>query len=68
MIQNITLYLLIGLLWSKFIELSVVGKVEGRAGEPFTIKDVLFQTLLWPISVTIFTYHFIKDLLEKLML
>ena len=64
-IQLILLYFIVGYIWMSFIEYSVVGKVPGRAGEPFTARDRAFQICLWPASMVIFFYNFFKYFLEE---
>jgi|SaaInlV_120m_DNA_3_1039746.scaffolds.fasta_scaffold97131_2 hypothetical protein len=59
------IYILLGLLWNKIIQDIVVGKIEGPAGEPFSLGDKIRQTLLWPVSLVIFIVEFIKQLIEQ---
>jgi len=67
-IQLTLLYFAIGYIWMSFIEYTVVGKVPGKAGEPFTARDRAYQICLWPVSMLIFIYNFIKYMLEELFL
>ena len=67
-VQLVALYTLIGLLWTAFLEHTLVGKIEGRAGQPFSTGDRVRQIVFWPISVIIFTYNVIKYIIEEMFL
>lgn len=61
MISNIITYLIIGVALNLIYDWAVnsVG-AEYR----FTFKERVIVTLIWPFSVIIFIYHFIKSMLD----
>ena len=56
-------YLLVGLLWKDWLEWYTRSTFEGKLGEPFTRREAVTQTLLWPIFVGIFILEFIRNLM-----
>lgn len=51
------LYLLIGVIWSMFLEFVIVPQVEMR---PMNNLTRIVQTLLWPLNIILFIYGFIR--------
>jgi len=61
-IMWILIYLLIGLVWKDSLEWYVTRHFEGKMGERFTTREIVFQTLFWPIFLGIFIIEFIKNI------
>jgi len=60
-LTNIGIYLLIGALWSAWLEYFCVKELEDPYNRPFTAKERLVHIACWPLTLTSFIYHFIKD-------
>lgn len=54
------IYLLIGLVWSWWLEYYTGKHFEGKMGAPFTWRERLFHITLWFVSLSYFVYTFIK--------
>jgi hypothetical protein len=59
MINSITYYLLLGVLWDLILNW-VANSTNSK--NILTNKEKIINILIWPISLIIFTYHFIKTL------
>ena len=59
MINNITYYLLLGVLWD--LILSWIANYTD-SNNALSNKEKVVNILLWPFGLSIFTYHFIKSL------
>jgi len=59
-------YLLLGTIWTLWLEWFCTNNLEGQLGRPFTNPERLFQILIWPGSLAIFIYNFLKDVFNKL--
>lgn len=59
MINNITYYLLLGVLWD--LILSWIANYTD-SNNALSNKEKVVNILLWPLGLIIFTYHFIKSL------
>jgi len=59
---NVSLYLILGLVWSYSIDkyTSQVLKVD-----PMQVTEIIIQVLLWPLSLAIFSYSFLKELFRQ---
>lgn len=59
MINNITYYLLLGVLWD--LILSWIANYTD-SNNALSNKEKVVNILLWPLGLITFTYHFIKSL------
>lgn len=59
MINNITYYLLLGVLWDLILNW-IANSTNSK--NILTNKEKIINILLWPIALIIFTYHFVKTL------
>lgn len=53
-------YLLIGVLWSMFLEYYTTTHFQGPIGEPFNWRERTFHIGAWPLSLGYFVYTWIK--------
>jgi len=53
-------YILIGLIWSAFLEYYTGKYFVGAMGAPFIWRERLFHITLWPITLSYFIYTFFK--------
>lgn len=56
------LYLLCGLIWKDFLENFTTNNLEGRLGQPFSLREIISQTLLWPVFLLVFIVEFLRNL------
>ena len=47
-------YLLLGLAWTGWLEYYTTSYLEGDMGSTWSMKERIFQCLLWPINLLIF--------------
>jgi hypothetical protein len=55
-------YLLLGLIWTAYIEFRVNVKIEG---EPFNNTTRIMNMLIWPVAVVIFISGVIRAMTRK---
>lgn len=55
-------YFLIGVVWSFFLELSIVSK---NPKADYNFGSRAFHILLWPVSITLFIIGFIKGYFDE---
>lgn len=68
-IKQISLYLLVGAVNLFVVEIIMdwtVRKGVKHRGYPWSMEQRVISLLTWPISVSIFWYHFIKAFIETL--
>lgn len=56
-------YLLIGLIWCFWLEWYTTGNPDVKMNGLWTIRERIFHTLLWPFSLGLFVYEFLKNIL-----
>lgn len=64
MLSYSILYVIIGILWSEWLEWFCVNNLEDKMGEPFTNREKLTHLIFWPITMGHFVYEFINNLLK----
>jgi hypothetical protein len=47
-------YLIIGLIWTGWLEWYTTTKLTGALSAPWTMSERLFHIILWPVSLLIF--------------
>lgn len=57
-------YLGIGVCWTAWLEWYTTRNLEGMLGRDWVTRERVFHTLLWPYSLGIFAFEFIKQLLK----
>ena len=55
-------YLVIGLIWSFWLEWYTTNKLPGLLGRGWVWRERVFHTLFWPFSLSVFIYNFFKGL------
>jgi len=62
MINGIITYLIIGVIFNFVFDLLV--NLSGSEDHRFTMFERLVMTLVWPIGVLAFVFHFIKNIID----
>ena len=57
-------YILIGLIWSVWLEWYTTNNIDGILGRPWIWRERLFHSILWPLSLATFVYEFFKQLFK----
>lgn len=50
----ISAYIIIGLIWTGWLEYYTTNFLEGIVGSPWKMKERLFHIFLWPFSLFVF--------------
>lgn len=66
MIFQALIYFLIGIMWTEWLEFFCMRNLDGKLANPFSTKEKVFQTILWPVFVGIFVFNFLDDIFKKL--
>jgi hypothetical protein len=51
------LYILVGVLWSWWLEWFTTNNLPGIAGKSWVWRERIFHSLLWPVSLGVFIYN-----------
>jgi len=62
MISNILGYLFIGVVWDIILE--ITGNIL-KSEHKLNSYEKVFSIVLWPITLCIFTYHFVKTFFQR---
>ena len=54
-------YLMIGLLWTWWLEWFTTTTLQGKYGQPWRFNERLFHSILWPYSLGTFLYAAIVE-------
>jgi hypothetical protein len=66
MITAIATYLFIGVLYSALLERFTTNNLEGPLGDPWTSNERVYHIVMWPLSMSVFVYNFIKEFFKNL--
>ena len=66
MLTNVTIYIIIGTVWTEWLDWFCINNLEEKYGEPFSLREKLTHLIFWPITMSIFIIEFIKNLNNKL--
>ena len=55
------IYLLIGTIWSFWLEYYTTSNIEGRLGQPWIWKERVFHIVVWPYSLGTFVYALYRE-------
>ena len=56
------IYILIGLVWTAWLEYYTTRNLDGELGSEWSNKERIAQCALWPINVTIFIVAFFRGM------
>ena len=62
--ETILGYLIFGVMWGAWLEYYTTQNILGPMGRPWIWRERIFHTFLWPISLGVFIYEFIRGLLK----
>jgi len=65
MILAIATYFIIGVIYSMALETWTTNNLEGRLGQPWTNNERVYHIVLWPLSLSIFVYNFLKEIFKN---
>lgn len=54
------IYLLIGTLWTAWLEWYTTTKLSGIYASPWRLAERIFTIAIWPFSLLVFLYNFFK--------
>lgn len=57
-------YIMIGLIWAGWLEWFTCNNLEEPYNQDWQVFERVFHVCLWPVSLSIFLYHIIKDCLK----
>ena len=60
-LQIILLYIMFGCIWTLWLEDYTVTELEPPYNQPWSNRERLFHTFVWPWSFRLFVYTLIKD-------
>lgn len=60
-LQIILLYIMCGCIWTLWLENYTVTELEAPYNQPWSNRERLFHTFIWPWSFGLFLYTLIKD-------
>ncbi len=64
-LQAISIYILIGAIWSCWLEHFTMKELPAPYNQPWTNKERLYHIILVVVSFSVFAYVFIRDYFEK---
>ena len=47
------------------LEAWTTNNLEGRLGQPWTNNERVYHIVLWPLSLSIFVYNFLKEIFKN---
>lgn len=59
--NSILLYVVIGIIWSCWLEYFCTSELDSPYDKPFTNSERGFHTAVWPLSLSSFLYYMLKD-------
>lgn len=66
MLYYISIYTIIGVLWTWWLEYFTTTKLQGKYSQPWQGSERVFHIVLWPYSLGTFIYGFLKELFKNL--
>ena len=60
-LQIILLYIMFGCIWVLWLEHYTVSELEAPYNQPWSNRERLFHTFVWPWSFGLFVYTLFKD-------
>ena len=60
-LQAISLYLILGFIWTLWLENYTTTELEPPYNEPWSMRERFFHVLIWVGSFGVFIYTLIKD-------
>ena len=65
MITGILYYLLIGAIWAMWLEYYTTRNLDHPYNLPWALLERLFHVTLWPYSLGLFVFTFVKDIFDN---
>jgi len=62
--DSIIIYIVVGCLWAMWLEYYTTNNITGIMGRSWVMRERLFHSILWPVSLPTFLYEFFRYLFE----
>jgi hypothetical protein len=63
-IDTIGTYLMIGICWALWLEFFTTRNLSPPYNKPWVNKERMFHTTLWPFTLIVFLYNFLRDIFK----
>jgi hypothetical protein len=65
LIKNLGLYILCGTIWTAWFETYTIKELPPPYNQDWTNRERIYHITTWPVSLVVFIYSFIKEVMKQ---
>jgi hypothetical protein len=65
LIKNLGLYILCGTIWTAWFETYTTKELPPPYNQDWTNRERIYHITTWPVSLVVFIYSFIKEVMKQ---